>query len=305
MADQSLLRSLLARRSFLQALSISGLSAAVALGNPPESREQLREPIFRVSKNNPPGEAAVKAAAHPLDPAIDLANETLVKIQSEIVDYTAMIVKRERVNGKLGVHEFMEAKIRNRKIVDGKLTQPLSVYLKFVKPDSMNGREVIWVEGQNNGKMRAHEGGAAGKFLPTVWLPPDGVLAMRGQLHPITDIGFENMVVKLIEKGEKDRKHGPNECEVEFKPGAKINGRVCTVLQVRHPVPRAHFEFHIAQIFIDDETKLPVRYAAYHWPTDPADKLGPVVEEYTYLDVKLNPGLTDADFDSNNPNYNF
>ncbi|QDU29637.1 hypothetical protein ETAA8_47520 [Anatilimnocola aggregata] len=304
MADQSLLRGLLARRSFLQALSISGFSAAIALGTPPESREELREPIFRVSKaNNPPVDAAAKVAAHPLDPAIDLANETLIKVQREITDYTAMIVKRERVNGKLGNHEFMEAKIRNRKIIDGKLAQPLSVYLKFVKPDSMAGREVIWVEGANNGKMRAHEGGATGKFLPTVWLDPNGILAMRGQLHPITEIGFENLVAKLIEKGEKDRKH--SECEVEFKPGAKINGRACTVLQVKHPTPRPHFEFHIAQIFIDDETKLPVRYAAFHWPTDPADKLGPVIEEYTYLDVKLNPGLVDADFDPNNPNYNF
>lgn len=303
MADQSLLRGLQARRTFLQALSITGLSAAVALANPPESREQLREPVFRVSKANNTPTDLPQGPAHPLDPAINLANETLVKIQNEIVDYKAMIVKRERVNGKLGNHEFMEAKIRSRKIVDGKLTQPLSVYLKFIKPDSMAGREVIWVEGQNNNKMRAHEGGAAGKFLPTVWLPPDGVLAMRGQLHPITEIGFENLVVKLIEKGEKDRKHG--ECEVEFKPGAKINGRMCTVLQVKHPTPRAHFEFHIAQIFIDDDTKLPVRYAAYHWPTDPSDKMGPVIEEYTYLDVKVNPGLSDSDFDPENPNYNF
>jgi hypothetical protein len=303
MADHSLPRGLQARRVFLQALSLSSLSAAIALATPPESREQLREPVFRVSKANNPPTDVVQGPAHPLDPALQLANETLGKIQREIVDYTAMIVKRERVNGKLGNHEFMEAKIRSRKIVDGKLTQPLSVYLKFVKPDSVAGREVIWVEGQNNNKMRAHEGGAAGKFLPTVWLPPDGVLAMRGQLHPITEIGFENLVFKLIEKGEKDRKH--QECEVEFKPGAKINGRLCTVLQVRHPVPRPHFEFHIAQIFIDDDTKLPVRYAAYHWPTDPADKLGPVIEEYTYLDVKLNPGLSDSDFDPENPNYNF
>ncbi|WP_254509815.1 DUF1571 domain-containing protein [Anatilimnocola floriformis] len=301
MADNSLPRGLNARRMFLQALGFSSLSAALAIAQEGE----LKEPVFRVAKN-PEGAAAgiaVPLDSHPLDPALKIAQDTLVNIQRDVVDYTTLIVKRERVNGKLGVHEFMEAKVRNRKIVDGKLTAPLSVYLKFVKPDSAKGREAIWVEGKNNNKMRAHEGGPTGGFLPTVWLDPNGILAMRGQLHPISDIGIENLVLKLLERGARERKHA--ECEVEFKPGAKINGRVCTVLQVRHPVPRPHFEFHIAQIFIDDETKLPVRYAAYHWPTDAADKLGPVLEEYTYLDIKLNPGLTDADFDPENPNYKF
>lgn len=305
MADNSLPRGPLARRTFLQALSLTSLSAAFALAQEP--RGDMREPVFRVSKlpeAQANGPAAAPADAHPLDPALKIAQDTLVMMQRDLNDYTALVVKRERVNGKLGVHEFMEAKIRSRKIVDGKLVQPLSCYMKFVKPEAMAGREVIWVEGKNNNKMRAHEGGATGKFLPTVWLDPHGILAMRGQLHPITEIGLENLVVKLIERGEKEKKAG-GECEVDFKPGAKINGRVCTVLQVRHPVPRPHFEFHIAQIFIDDETKLPVRYAAFHWPTDPADKLGPVLEEYTYLNVKLNPGLADADFDPENPNYNF
>jgi hypothetical protein len=48
-----------------------------------------------------------------------------------------------------------------------------------------------------------------------------------------------------------------------------------------------------------------VRYAAYHWPQTQDDKIGPVIEEYTYLDLKINVGLTDADFDPENPNYNF
>jgi hypothetical protein len=304
MADNSLTRGLGTRRVFLRALGVGGIGAALALAGAQEPRTDLKEPVFRVSKALPEqGGAAAAADSHPLDPAIKLAHETLAMIQRDVVDYTAIIVKRERVNGKLGPHEFMEAKIRNRKIVDGKQVTPLSVYMKFLKPENVKGREVIWVEGRNGNKMRAHEGGAAGAFLPTVWLDPHGMLAMRGQLHPITDIGLENLVIKLIERGEKERKYP--ECEVEFKPGAKINGRSCTVLQVRHPVQRPHFEFHTAQIFIDDENKMPIRYAAYSWPTDPSEKLGPVIEEYTYLDLKLNPGLVDADFDPENPNYNF
>src|SRR5262245_27577497 len=139
--------------------------------------------------------------------------------------------------------EQMDAKIRNRKVVDGKLKTPLSAYLGFVSPDSVKGRECIWVEGKNNGKMRAHEGGFKGKLMPTVLRDPYGSLAMNGQLHPIYDIGIENLVIKLIERGEKEKQVGnPAECDVKFVPGAKINGRMCTVLVVTHPIQRPHFE---------------------------------------------------------------
>ena len=74
----------------------------------------------------------------------------------------------------------MYAKVRNRKVSGGKVVQPLSVYLQFLKPSSIKGRECIYVEGKNDGNVIAHEGGFKGKFLPTVTIPPDGTLAMRG-----------------------------------------------------------------------------------------------------------------------------
>jgi uncharacterized protein DUF1571 len=296
----------LARRDFLRTVAATGASclAAGACAAEPNAAEGLREPVHRVAKaNNETVPAAAPADGHPLDPALKLAGEALTLIRTQIEDYTCRIIKRERVKGELGQIEHMDAKIRNRKIENGKLTTPLSVYLSFVGPENVKGREVVWVEGQNNGKLRAHEGGIKGRFLPSVWLDPDGPLAMNGQLHPIYDIGLENLVVKLIERGEKEKQFG--ECEVTFTPGAKINGRVCTLLQVMHPVKRPHFEFHLAQIFIDDVLKVPVRYAAYFWPEKAGSKDMPILEEYTYLNVKLNVGLKDADFDSENPNYNF
>ena len=52
------------------------------------------------------------------------------------------------------------------------------------------------------------------------------------------------------------------------------------------------------------QTNIPVRYIAYDWPARPGDPPD-VFEEYNYLDLKLNVGLTDADFDPHNPAYNF
>ncbi|ADB17532.1 protein of unknown function DUF1571 [Pirellula staleyi DSM 6068] len=295
-----MMKSPFARRDFLRALVLGG--ASVATANLLAEEGALKEPVFRISKATS-DVAARSAPAHPLDPALKLARECLERINRDVVDYTCLIVKRERIKGTLGEHEYMEAKIRNRKVVDGRMTTPLSVYMRFVKPKGVEGREVIWVEGQNNNKLKAHEGGFLGSKLPSVWLDINGPLAMRGQLHPISDIGIENLILKLIEKGEADRAH--EECVVEFTKGAKLNGRPCTVLTVRHPQQREHFEFHIAQVFLDDELGLPVRYAAYHWPTSPNDKMGPVLEEYTYINIKTNVNLTDSDFSPDNPNYNF
>src|SRR5262245_7181756 len=294
----------MARRNFLQAALATGTAGCLSLaahgGEPGEGG--LKEPVFRVAKaKNNVANAQAPAGDHPLDPALKMAQEALTLIQDTIDDYTCTIVKRERIKGVLGDQEFMQAKVRNRKLDEnGQIKVPLSVYLKFVKPKNIEGREVSWVEKQNNNKLKAHEGGLLGRTLPSVWLDPDGALAMRGQLHPIYDIGIENLVAKLIERGQKERKFG--ECEVKFVPGGKINGRICTVLVVEHPVQRPHFEFHKAEIFIDDEYKVPIRYAAYFWPPTAQTEL-PVIEEYTHLNIKLNVGLKDADFSPNNPNY--
>ena len=48
----------------------------------------------------------------------------------------------------------------------------------------------------------------------------------------------------------------------------------------------------------------PIRVEVYELPLDRGK--GPqLVEEYTYLDVKLNNGYTDADFDPKNRQYKF
>jgi hypothetical protein len=275
-------------------------AALIGLAQQP-GQQQLREPVYRVTKaTSQPAKAG--EGAHALDPALDMAREGLVRIRHDIRDYTCTIAKRERVGDVLMDYEYMFAKIRNGKEVDGREVVPFSVYLYFLKPVEIKGREVIYVAGQNEGKLCAHEGGTKGKFLPTVWLLPNGPFAMRGQRYPITDLGIENMVVKLIEKGET-LKTFPN-LEVKFYQNAKVNGRVCTCIQLMHPERAPEQDFNVARIYIDDELKLPIRYEAYDWPKT-AGGSPELLEEYTYIDLKLNVGLTDADFDVKNSNYAF
>lgn len=229
---------------------------------------------------------------HPLVPAIRWAHEGKENLD-KIQDYSATVVKRERIGNKLSEYEYLFVKIRK---------EPFSVYIYFMGPAAVKGREVIYVKGRNDGKMWAHSTGLQKTLLGTLSLLPTGRIAMYNQRYPLTEIGLMNLVDRLIEIGERDMKYG--ECEVQFFEGAKINDRSCTCIQVMHPVPRRNFLFHLARIFVDDELNIPIRYEAHSWPEKPG---GPPVllEEYTYLDIKINNGFTDADFDIRNPRYKF
>jgi hypothetical protein len=286
------------RRRFLTisaALGGATVLSSSLLAQPPKAA--ITEPVFRSAKL----EAVGAGAAHPLDPAIQFAFDTLKYVQENVVDYTAIMIKRERIDGVLGDHEFMGVKVRNRKTRNGVIVTPFSVYMTFLKPAEIKGREVIYVENQNRGHIVAHEGGVKGKFLPTMELDPKGMIAMRNQRYPITDVGIENLCVKLIEKGQRDRAHA--ECVVETK-SVKNGDRPATLISAMHPVERPHFDFHRAEIYVDDQLKVPVRYAAYVWPKSPGGE-PELLEEYIYQNIKMNVGLKDIDFDRKNPKYKF
>ena len=243
------------------------------------------------ASNAPP--AAAPKGEHPIDASLAIAHRVQAHLENDVKDYTCIFVKTERINGELIGPQQMDAKVRQK---------PLSVYFKFLKPDDVKGREVIYVAGENGGKFVAHEGSGLKRLLGAVWLQPKSALAMAGQRYPITDVGMSFLVKRLIEVAEQDRKYG--EVEVKFYKDAQVNGRNCLVIQVTHPTPRRVFLFHVARVYIDDEFQVPIHYEAYLWPKAPGEE-PPLDESYSYLNLKLNVGLTDADFDYKNPNYGF
>lgn len=240
-------------------------------------------------------------APHPLDDAVEIAKRGLLNMRETVKDYSAIMVKRERVDGVLLPAEYMQMKVRSEHVgKDGK-KNPFGIYVKFIKPRASAGREVIWVKGRNDGKLSVHEGsGIIG--LRTFHLDPESWLAMKGQRYPISDAGMENLIVKLIEKAERDRAAG--HCEVEYTTGESIKGRECDVIKVIHAEQRDPYDFHIAKVYIDKELNMPIRYEAHLWPDTPTSK-PKLLERYTYLYVKINQGFTDKDFSIKNPAYSF
>ncbi|MDG2469647.1 MAG: DUF1571 domain-containing protein [Pirellulaceae bacterium] len=272
--------------NFLLLLSTLGLSVGVYADDDNDGPVRVAKKLD-VKVNKP----------HPLDAAIEMAQRGLRRVET-IKDYKANLIRRERINGKLSGLEYSEVKIRNHQ---PEKNIPFSIYMRFTKPKSVNGREAIWIDGRNNGKIIAHEAGMIlGKI--TVFLNPTGPIAMRGNRYPINEIGFRVLVERLIEKAEREKQY--DECEVKVEPGRTFFKRPCTVIEVIHPQQRDHFDFYRANIYIDDELQLPVRYEAWTWPKEEGGK-PELLEQYLYTNIELDVNLSDDDFNPRSKQYNY
>jgi hypothetical protein len=238
----------------------------------------------------------IDQAEHPLDPVILLAKAGLEHFRKNVRDYRATIVKQEEVKGKLLDKHYMECKIRQRTN-----DRSFAVYLKFLKPQDYTGQEAIWVEDKFGGKVIGHGGGGY-RWVKIPPLEPSGTFAMRNNRYPITEIGMETLLVRMLEKAERDRNY--DEIKIKIDRDITINGHSGTYIELTHPVKRDHFEFHVAKIYVDDELNIPVGYEGYNWPDQPGGE-PKLMESYFYNDVKLNVGFQDSDFDPANPDYDY
>jgi hypothetical protein len=225
---------------------------------------------------------------HPLRPAIDLAEESLTVMEG-VSDYTAVFSKRELLGNRL-TSQTMEMKFRHR---------PFSVYFKFRGAEA--GREVIFIDGRNRGNLLVHETGVAA-LAGTITIAPTAPEVMKNTRHPITQAGLYNLVAKVAEQWRSESRFG--EVDVKTFPNAKLGDLPCIAIQTTHPQPRREFKFHMTRLYLDRDQKLPVRVEQFGWPRNGSDK-PPLVEEYTYTNVRVNVGLTDLDFDQRNPAYGF
>lgn len=226
---------------------------------------------------------------HPLAPAIRVAQTCLEQLQ-DVRDYECVLTKRERINNQL-TQQVMYMRFRE---------EPFSIYCKFGEPFA--GREVLYVAGQNNGMMLAHEGSGLKSLVGTVSLAVDSPEARAENRHPLTEAGLRNMLKLLIRQWELESKYG--EITVQYYPDARLGEIPCRVIEVLHPQPRRQFVYHITRLYLHAETGLPVRVENYGWPQQ-AGGQPLLMEEYTYTQLRTNVGFTDQQFDRRCPDYKF
>jgi len=240
-----------------------------------------------------PGTAASAASTsdeNPIDRAIRTITECQTKFHS-VSDYTCIFYKRERINRHLTPQFVMAMKER---------TKPKSIYFKFETPH--RGREAIYVEGRNQGKILAHDVGITKFLAGTMELEPTCARAMEENRHPISEAGIGALIETVARRWISEL--SPDESVVSFDSEMMIGERPCLMIESIHPVPQPQFLFHKVRLFVDSELKLPIRFEAYDWPRHQG-AIAELVEEYSYANLMLNVGLDDEDFDVANRQYSF
>ena len=201
-----------------------------------------------------------------------------------IDDYTAIFRKQEHVNGKLKEEETIFLKFK----------KPFKVYMKWIK-DPYKGREVLYVEGWNENRIKIREAGLLG--MVTLNLDPNSSLAIKGNRHAITESGLGHLVRLIGENVRESAETG----ELGFIEYGQETVYGCKTQKIELIFPKDKARGYYccrAIINIDVEKKLPLKLQIY-------DCNNILIENYGYENLKLNVGLTDTDFDPKNPEYKF
>jgi hypothetical protein len=200
-----------------------------------------------------------------------------------VESYTAVVHKQQRVGGKLLPEETIFLKFK----------KPFSLYMKWIK-EPYKGSELIYVEGWNENRVRAHRGGLL-RFI-TRNLDPRHPGLMTGNLRPVADMGVGQLVNTIavnvrtaIEVGEPGFSERGEE---------SVYGRRTRILEFVLPGGAGDYARHRFVINQDIESRIPIRIRVY-------DQDGQLVENYGYENLDFEARLTDADFDPANSDYRF
>jgi outer membrane lipoprotein-sorting protein len=202
---------------------------------------------------------------------------------AKVDNYTALFRRVEYVDGKLPPEEVTVLKFK----------RPFKIYMRWISPSK--GQESLYVQGANNNKIRAHASGLEG--LITVNLDPTGYLAMENSRHPITEAGLHKLVERIASNIRRALRSG----ELTSKDHGErtVYGRKTREFEGILPKDASKgYYCYRCIVNLDIETKMPIRAQIFDWENR-------LVECYGYERLKLNPGLSDKDFDPKNPDYHF
>ena len=255
--------------------------------------------------------AQADAAAESADPAAtpaDRAKQTLqLKMAllekgrtflESIPDYTAQFCKQELVHGELTEEQMIHLKCRHR---------PFSVYLKWEIGDE--GREVLYIDGQNEGDMIVHGGGWKAR-LPALSITPTSSLALKESRYPITNAGLLELAKTMLTVHTEDlAKSAIEKCEK--LADQEFDGRACDVFLVEYRDATVSPTYRKSITLIDKEWHVPVYARNFGWPNEGSTAAGEqldeetLVEYYTYAEVRFRQQLAEVDFDRSNEDYRF
>ncbi len=215
--------------------------------------------------------------------ALSLAEQSRAALR-DVRDYTAVFTKTERINGRLR-KQVMEMKLREK---------PFSVYLLY-RSKKEAGRQAIFVAGRDDGKLVVKDVGIRAA-LGTLQLGLQNPLVTCANRYPVTELVISKVVETALTAWERERNLPETRAVVAISANSRFGDADCCELTVTHQNRIPQIDFQKACLYFDKQTRLPIHVERYGWPEEAGEE-PPLMEEYSYSNVKTNVGLTDGDFD--------
>ena len=202
----------------------------------------------------------------------------------KVRDYSCHFIRQERVKGKLLPEQTAELYAKST---------PHRIAYKVIAPSASAGAEMVYVAGQNAGKVRVKP---AGSHSREAWmsLDPNDPRAMTDSRNGIAGVGIGSVIDRL-EKVIAIERRMRNPISVRAADYV-FAGRPVVRYEVITARPHALRYAHTLVVCVDKETKLPVRFEAYDTPIS-IGQTGELLECHSYVNVRLNAIVGDGVFE--------
>jgi hypothetical protein len=237
-------------------------------------------------------------------PSADMTAEAALRKKVELLErgrtfleahgsYSAKLTKQEVVGGELLPEHVISMKCRE---------EPFSVYLQWHTGDP--GREVLYNDGENNGRLIGHDGGWKAR-LPALSLKPESSLAMRDSRYPVTKAGLGGLIDIMLSVHENDLRIN-NYSKCTYQPHVQFDGRDCDAFTTEYKNAEVSPTYRKSITLIDRERGLPISTQHYEWPQlGSQDDATTLVESYQFTEIDFQQHFSDADFSRDNEEYAF
>ena len=210
----------------------------------------------------------------------------MVQAYEQVNDYTTILFRRGTHQEKLSPMETILFKFR----------KPFSVYMKWIE-EPQKDRELIYVQGWNQGLCRI----STGSFPDiTLNLDPEGSHVRNESFgHTLFDAGIGFLVETLAKNYQRSVQNPRDGCKVMNLGVRQVHGEKARCLEAIYPGD-AQGKYYAPRVMVclSLGSKLPVQAKAYN-------RFGDLTEELGFKNTRINVGLTDRDFDPENPDYDF
>jgi hypothetical protein len=222
------------------------------------------------------------SAADPLAEPLALVEKARAAY-AKVNDYSCTLVKREKIRDRLTPNHVIILKVRKA---------PFSVNMLWKEPKALEGQEVCYIEGKNEGNLRVKPSGLLGA-IGFVSLEPDDERAKKTSNHRITNAGIGWLIEECGTGWEVERKLKQTKVRVGTYQYAK---RLCTRVELLHPTSAGgKIRHHRNIVYFDQQTHLPIRVENYDWPKTTGDN-GELVEVFSYVNLRVNVELANSVF---------